>query len=110
VLEPEHPSAAVLETGMAFQGATLALAVAALMAGCTFLSHMVRIYRCVAATGDGISGPSYLLIGIMMCAPGVPDNINHGRPSPSSAAVRWLPSETPIDSGVAPGTDSTHSS
>ena len=52
----------------------------------------------------------YLLIGIMMCAPGVPGSINHGTPWPFSASSRWLPSDTPIVSGVAPGTDSTHSS
>ena len=64
----------------------------------------------MATTGDGANGSSYQLIGIMMCAPGVPDNISHGRPSPAIAAARWLPSEMPIESGVAPGTDSTHSS
>src|ERR1700722_4751914 len=55
-------------------------------------------------------GPSYLLIGIMMCAPGVPANISQGRPSPAIDSSRSLPFETPIDSGVAPGTDSTHNS
>src|SRR5439155_16000899 len=52
---------------------------------------------------------TYLLIGIMMCAPGVPASISHGRPSPPIDSSRRLPSDTPIDSGVAPGTDSTHS-
>src|SRR5262245_35981594 len=51
----------------------------------------------------------YLLIGIMMCAPGVPVSISHGRPSPLIDSSRRLSSDTPIDSGVAPGTESTHS-
>ncbi len=60
----------------------------------------------------GPSGPpaaSYLFTGIMMCAPGVPGSISHGMPCPLSPSSRWLASDTPIDSAVAPGTDSTQS-
>ena len=42
-----------------------------------------------------------------MCAPGVPGSIIHGSPLPSSAASRWLPVDTPTDSGVALGSDIT---
>src|SRR5262249_13199425 len=55
-----------------------------------------------------VDGPG--LIGIMMCAPGVPGSISHGLPLPFSAASRWLSVETPTESGVAFGTDITHSS
>src|SRR5579864_4087126 len=51
----------------------------------------------------------YLLIGIITCAPGVPASISQGRPCPLSAASRWLTADTPMDSGVALGTDITHS-
>jgi len=52
------------------------------------------------------AGPG--LIGIMMCAPGVPGSISHGQPFPFSAASRWLSVDTPTESGVAFGTDITH--
>ena len=52
---------------------------------------------------------AYLLIGIMMCAPGVPGSISHGVPRSSSASSRALAVVTPMVSGVAPGTDSTQS-
>ena len=45
-----------------------------------------------------------------MCAPGVPGSISHGVPRSSSASSRALAVVTPIDSGVALGTESTHSS
>ena len=45
-----------------------------------------------------------------MCAPGVPGGISHGVPRSSSASSRALAVVTPIDSGVAFGTESTQSS
>src|SRR5581483_10936687 len=54
------------------------------------------------------AGPG--LIGIMMCAPGVPGSIIQGLPLPFSAASRWLAVEMPSCSGVAFGTEITHSS
>ena len=43
-----------------------------------------------------------------MCAPGVPGSMSQGNPSPFNAASRWLAVDTPMDSGVAFGTDITH--
>lgn len=51
----------------------------------------------------------YLLIGIITCALGVPGSINQGKPLPNNASSRWLDVDTPIVSGVAFGTDITHS-
>src|SRR5262249_60551295 len=69
-----------------------------------------RVGRGPAAGPAPLIATGYLLIGIMMCAPGVPASISHGRPSPPIDSSRRRASDTPIVSGVAPGTDSTHSS
>src|SRR5665213_4191839 len=50
----------------------------------------------------------YWLIGIITCAPAVPASISQGSPCPFNAPSRWLTVDTPIDSGVANGTDITH--
>ena len=63
----------------------------------------------VCQTGAVHRHQRYWLIGIMMCAPGVPASISHGTPWPLIATSRWLPSDTPTDSGVAPGTERIHS-